>query len=72
MIRVDVHDAPGDWTSSLSRVRVVERDGGTVFELAPGANPQAILDAARGAGTVTYFAEQQPTLAELFREVISP
>ena len=31
----------------------------------------AIIDAARRAGPVTHFAELQPTLAELFREVVS-
>ena len=72
LIRVDVLGAPEDWTASLAGVRVVERTGRAIFALDPRADPQAILDSARRAGTVTYFAEQRPSLAELFREVISP
>ena len=40
---------------------------GTVFE---GADPDAVLDAARAAGRVTYFALERPTLTELFREAV--
>lgn len=72
LLRVDVQGAPEQWIASLAGVRVLERNGGTIFELAPDADPQAILDSARRAGSVKYFAEQQPSLAELFREVISP
>ncbi len=71
-IRIDAQGAPTGWTASLEGVRVVDANGRLTLELAPGADPQAILDRARSAGTVTYFAEQQPTLAELFREVVSP
>ena len=72
LIRVDVQGAPEDWSESLAGVRVVERNGRTILALDPRADPQAILDSARRAGSVTYFAEQRPSLAELFREVISP
>lgn len=71
-IRIDAKGAPTDWTASLEGVQVVDANGRVTLELGPDADPQAILDRARSAGTVTYFAEQQPTLAELFREVISP
>jgi hypothetical protein len=40
---------------------------GTSFE---GADPDAILDAARAAGRVTYFALERPTLTDLFREAV--
>ena len=46
--------------------------GRAVLRLAPEADPQRILDAARRAGSVTHFAELQPALAELFRELVSP
>jgi ABC-type uncharacterized transport system ATPase subunit len=39
--------------------------------LGQAADPQRILDEARRAGTVTHFAEQQPTLSELFRELVA-
>ena len=60
-------------SSALADVELVERtQGRAVFKLDPAADPQRILDAARAAGSVTHFAELQPTLAELFREVVSP
>jgi len=73
LIRVDVREAPDAWISSLTGVQVVERNGScTVLQLAPGIDPQAILDAARRSGSVTHFAELRPSLSELFREVVSP
>jgi ABC-2 type transport system ATP-binding protein len=72
IVRVDVRDAPADWVASLRDVELLERAGGrTVLRLAPAADPQRILDAARRAGAVTHFAELRPTLAELFREAVS-
>jgi ABC-2 type transport system ATP-binding protein len=71
-IRVEVHAARPDWTDRLSGVEVVERTAdGVVLQLDPGADSQRILDAARQAGVVTHFAELEPTLTELFREVVS-
>jgi ABC-2 type transport system ATP-binding protein len=52
-------------------VEVVARDNhGLVLELREGADDQAVLDAARRAGRVRRFEPVQPTLAELFREVV--
>jgi ABC-2 type transport system ATP-binding protein len=34
-------------------------------------DPNAVLDAARASGTVTYFAQERPTLTQLFREVVA-
>jgi ABC-2 type transport system ATP-binding protein len=54
-------------------VRPIGRTGVmTVLELDPGADEQAVLDAARAAGRVTHFAFRRPTLAELYREVLTP
>jgi ABC-2 type transport system ATP-binding protein len=39
--------------------------------LVPGGDPDAVLDQARAEGTVTYFAQQRPTLTELFREAVA-
>jgi hypothetical protein len=36
-----------------------------------GVAPDAVLDAARRAGSVTYFALERPTLTDLFREAVS-
>ena len=70
-LRVEVEGATDDWAAELSGVRVVTRDDtGVVVELGEGADDQAILDAARRAGRVRRFQPAQPTLAELFREVV--
>jgi ABC-2 type transport system ATP-binding protein len=72
MVRVDVSGASPDWTDALCGVELVERnDGRAVLRLSTSADPQRILDAARQSGSVTHFAELRPTLAELFREVVS-
>ena len=71
LVRVDVRDAAADWMAAVSGVELVERAGPRcVFRLERGADPQRILDLARRSGSVTYFAELQPTLAELFREAV--
>jgi len=70
-LRVEVEGAPDGWAEELSGVEVVARDeDGVVIELGEGADDQAILDAARRAGRVRRFQPAQPTLAELFREVV--
>jgi len=72
LIRVDVRGAPADWTDAVADVELVERtDGRVVFRVDESADPEPILDAARRAGSVTHFAELRPSLAELFREVVS-
>ena len=72
LLRVDVHDASPEWCGSLPGTELVEQTGEkTVLKLGPAADPQRILDAAREAGAVTHFGQLQPTLAELFREVVA-
>lgn len=70
-VRVDVRDPAPGWAEALTGVELVEqRNGRAVFRLSDAADPEAILDAARRAGPVTYFAQLQPSLAELFREAV--
>ena len=72
LVRVDVRGAAPGWTDALPDLELVERtDGRAVFKLASAGDSERILDAARAAGSVTQFAELQPSLAELFREVVS-
>jgi ABC-2 type transport system ATP-binding protein len=72
MIRAEVRDASRDWTAELAGVSVVERAAdGVVLKLEPGVDSQRVLDAARRAGRVTRFAEERPTLAELFRDLVA-
>jgi ABC-2 type transport system ATP-binding protein len=44
--------------------------GGAILLLEDGFDEQRLLDVARGAGDVAHFSAVQPTLAELFREVV--
>jgi ABC-2 type transport system ATP-binding protein len=71
-VRAQVRDATREWTADLAGVTVVERAAdGVVLELAPDADSQQVLDAARRAGRVIRFAEERPTLAELFRDLVA-
>ena len=46
-------------------------DGVAVLELARDVDPQRVLDVARAAGDVLGFGPVQPSLGELFREVVA-
>jgi ABC-2 type transport system ATP-binding protein len=64
-VRVVVEGAPD---FAVNGAQVLDRGPkGTIFE---GADPDTILDAARAAGRVTYFALERPTLTDLFREAV--
>jgi ABC-2 type transport system ATP-binding protein len=72
LLRVVVPDAAHGWASALPGVRVVsEQAGDTLLELAGGIDDQAVLAAALRTGRVTHFAWREPTLVELFREVVA-
>jgi ABC-2 type transport system ATP-binding protein len=72
LLRVVVPDALPHWAARLPGVRVVsEQAGDTLLELDGGTDDQAVLAAALRTGRVTHFAWRQPTLVELFREVVS-
>jgi ABC-2 type transport system ATP-binding protein len=72
LLRVVVPDAAHGWAAALPGVRVVsEQAGDTLLELAAGADDQSVLAAAVRTGRVTHFAWREPTLVELFREVVA-
>jgi ABC-2 type transport system ATP-binding protein len=70
-VRVQVAGADGDgaWLRRVPGAEVLDRAPAGV--LVAGADPDAVLDAARSAGSVTYFALERPTLAQLFREAVT-
>ena len=72
LLRVVVPDAAHAWAAALPGVRVVsEQAGDTLLELSDGADDQSVLAAAVRTGRVTHFAWREPTLVELFREVVA-
>jgi len=66
--RAEVEGADDSWAGTLRGVEPIEPG---VFRLKGEADPQALLDAARAAGPVHRFGPDVPTLADLFREVVS-
>jgi ABC-2 type transport system ATP-binding protein len=72
VLRVVVPDARAGWAAGLAGVRTVSAQAGdTLLELDPGTDEQAVLTAALRTGRVTHFAWREPTLVELFREVVA-
>ncbi len=65
--RAEVRGADGEWATALAGVRAV---GDNTYELDPATDSEALLDAARAAGSVIRFGPEVPTLAELFRDVV--
>jgi ABC-2 type transport system ATP-binding protein len=62
---------PG-WAAAVPGASVVaSEDHAVVLELGPDGDEQQLLDAARRAGRVRRFAPEEPTLAQLFREVVA-
>jgi ABC-2 type transport system ATP-binding protein len=72
-VRVRVEgDGDGGWLSDVAGAELAEAGPrGLLVRLAPGAAPDAVLDAARAAGTVTHFSLERPSLAELFRAAVA-
>ncbi|TNC28203.1 ABC transporter ATP-binding protein [Amycolatopsis alkalitolerans] len=63
--------SPG-WAKRIPGVRVVsEEPGGTVLDLEPEVDDQTVLAAALATGPVREFGRRRPTLAELFRHVVT-
>ncbi len=72
-VRVAVEGAPDAWLESVPAAELVERrrDGALLVALRDGATPEAVLDAARGAGRVTHVSLERPTLTDLFRRAVA-
>jgi len=71
-VLVDAPHAPAGWADGLPGVRVLEvHNGRTRLFLGDGADDQAVLSAALATGPVREFTRLRPTLAELYRDVVS-
>ncbi|MGH3518208.1 MAG: ABC transporter ATP-binding protein [Haloechinothrix sp.] len=71
-LRITAPDAAPGWAAGIAGIRVLSEDGdNTLLELPSGADDQAVLRAALATGRVTELAEYRPTLAELFRNVVT-
>jgi ABC-2 type transport system ATP-binding protein len=69
--RVDVPGAADDWDAGVPGVRLLESDGSRrLFELDPGVDDQALLQAALATGPVRAFERVEPSLGEIFRTVL--
>ncbi|MBF0660560.1 MULTISPECIES: ABC transporter ATP-binding protein [unclassified Rhodococcus (in: high G+C Gram-positive bacteria)] len=72
--RLVVHapDAPAGWADGLPGVSGSEyTEGRTVLTIEPGTDDQQILKTALSTGPVHEFSLQQPSLTDLFREVVA-
>jgi ABC-2 type transport system ATP-binding protein len=72
LLRVEVDGGSTDWPEILPGVRVDRLvPGGVILELSDGIDDQRVLDLARSVGELRHFSRVRPSLAELFREVVS-
>jgi ABC-2 type transport system ATP-binding protein len=71
-VRVAVRGGGEAWLEGVAGAEVVDRGpAGVLVALRDGAASDALLDAARSAGSVTHFALERPTLSELFRKAVA-
>jgi ABC-2 type transport system ATP-binding protein len=71
-VRVAVQADGDGWLAGAPGAEAIDGDArGTLVALRDGATPEAVLDAARAAGSVTYFSIERPTLTDLFREAVA-
>jgi ABC-2 type transport system ATP-binding protein len=65
-------DRDGAWAKGMAGVRISEAKGGEVrLVLEETVDSDAVLDAARRAGTVTEFVFARRRLSEVFREAVA-
>ncbi len=72
-VRIRVEgDGDGGWLAGVPGAELAETGPrGLLVRLEPGAEVDAVLDAARAAGTVTHFSLERPTLTDLFRAAVT-
>ncbi len=68
---INVPGAPTDWDAGVPGVHLLKNDGSRrLFELDPGVDDQALLQAALATGAVREFERVEPSLGEIFRTVL--
>jgi len=72
LLRVEVVGAREGWADAIPGVRPGPDGDRSVFELDAEVDEQRVLDVARSFGEVISFGRVQPSLTELFREVVGP
>ena len=71
LLRVEIAGARDAWYEAVPGVALQGEVGdGTILRLDEDVDPQRVLDVARATGDVVHFSRVQPSLAELFREVV--
>jgi ABC-2 type transport system ATP-binding protein len=71
-VRIAVTGAGEEWLAGVRGAEIVDRGpAGVLVALRDGTGPDALLDAARSAGSVTHFAHERPTLSDLFRKAVA-
>ena len=73
-VRVRVEgDGSGDWVAAVPGAELAADAGprGLLVRLPAESPTDGLLDAARAAGTVTHFALERPSLADLFRQAVA-
>ena len=69
---VEVEGAGSGWYAGLPAAAVEHAGPGRIRVTFHDADPQAVLDRARAAGTVRRFAVEEPSLSELFLRAVRP
>ncbi len=73
LLRVEVAGGAAGWYRTVPGVRVVEElHDGAILELVEGADGDRVLEAARAAGRLRRYAEEQASLTEIFRRAVGP
>lgn len=68
-----VEGAPADWPAHTGVISSFRAEGdGVVVELAPGCDENALLRIAMDHGLVREMAWRQPTLTQMFRDLVDP
>jgi ABC-2 type transport system ATP-binding protein len=68
---VDAPNADAEWGDGIPGTRLISRDASRLlFEINPGTDDQALLQAALATGPVREFHRVEPSLGDIFRTVL--